>query len=157
PPGCELRPVFTGWFSVGLDQAHARGGRVEYGDGAARFAGATYDPTPHYRAAAVFDFHVEQELTAVRLREISRHQVGVLQREFEALDVDSAVAHVEPMADERRAGFLAIRSPIAASLPSALRDRGVFADARGDVLRLGPAPYITDHQLRDGMVALGEV
>ena len=36
-----------------------RGGQasVRYGDGAARFAGATYDPTSHYRAASVFAFH----------------------------------------------------------------------------------------------------
>jgi kynureninase len=33
----------------------------------------------------------------------------------------------------------------------------VFADARGDVLRFGPAPYLSDRQLRDAMGLLGEV
>ena len=31
-------------------------GAVEYPKGGMRFAGATYDPTSHYRAARVFDF-----------------------------------------------------------------------------------------------------
>src|SRR5918995_1507285 len=70
---------------------HGAGGRgVEYGAGAARFAGATYDPTSHYRAAAVFAFHVDQGLTPERLRALSRHQVGLLKTAFEALDVDPA-------------------------------------------------------------------
>ena len=154
PPGCRLRPVLTGWFSEfgGLGRP-ARGGRVEYGGGAARFSGATYDPVSHYRAAAVFAFHVEQRLTAERLRDINRRQVECLQRTFEALDLDPMVAHVEPMPADRRGGFLAIRCAHAAGLSRALRDQGVFTDVRGDFLRLGPAPYVTDHQLREAVNA----
>jgi kynureninase len=149
PPDCRLRPIFTGWFSefADLEQASARD-RVEYGAGAARFAGATYDPTSHYRAAAVFAFHAEQGLTPERLREISRRQVGLLKCGFEALDIDPAVAHVEPMPEDRRGGFLALRAARAGELSAALRSRGVLTDFRGDVLRLGPAPYLTDDQLR---------
>jgi kynureninase len=33
----------------------------------------------------------------------------------------------------------------------------VLADYRGDVLRLGPAPYLTDAQLDAAMSALGDV
>ncbi len=157
PPGCRLRPVLTGWFSefASLEEP-ARGGVVQYPEGAARFAGATYDPTSHYRGAAVFDFHVEQGLTAERLRAISRHQVGLLKASFEALDVDPAQASVEALRDDRRGGFLAIRSGRAGQLSRALRVRGVLTDARGDVLRLGPAPYLRDDQLRDAVAALGE-
>lgn len=158
PPGCQLRPVLTGWFSEfgALDQSD-RAGRVEYGGGAARFSGATYDPTSHYRGAAVFAFHVEQGLTAGRLREISRRQVDLLRRTFESLDVDPAAAHVEPMPVERRGGFLAIRCAQAADLCRALRDRGVLTDARGDLLRLGPAPYMSDLQLRNAVEALRDI
>src|SRR5207244_8953360 len=54
PPGCRLRPVLTGWFAEFGSLEHAALRRVvEYGPGAAAFAGATYDPTSHYRAAAV--------------------------------------------------------------------------------------------------------
>jgi kynureninase len=38
-----------------------------------------------------------------------------------------------------------------------LRERGVHSDARGDVLRLGPAPYLRDDQLRDAIHVLGEI
>ena len=127
---------------------------MQYGEGAVRFSGATYDPASHYRAAAVFAFHVEQGLTAERLRAINRRQVDCLQRTFESLDLDPAVAHVEPMPAERRGGFLAIRCARAAALSRALRDRGVLTDVRGDLLRLGPAPYLTDAQLRDAVNAL---
>jgi kynureninase len=154
PPGCHMRPVLTGWFAEFAALQHAGPRGVEYGAGAAAFGGATYDPTAHYRAAAVFDFHVAQGLTPERLREISRHQVGLLVREFEALDLDPAVAHVEKMPVDRRAGFLAIRSPRAGELHSALRHAGVLTDFRGDHLRLGPAPYLGDDQLRAAVVAL---
>ena len=46
PQGCRLRPVLTGWFAEFDALAEARTpGAVAYGEGAARFAGATYDPT----------------------------------------------------------------------------------------------------------------
>jgi kynureninase len=151
PAGTRMRPVLTGWFAEFVALEHAGSRAVEYGAGAAAFAGATYDPTAHYRASAVFDFHVQKGLTPQRLREISRQQVGLLQREFEALDVAPDVAVVERIPSERRAGFLAIRSPRAGPLTRALRDRGVLADFRGDVLRLGPAPYLSDTQLTDAI------
>jgi kynureninase len=158
PAECNLRPVLTGWFSeLAALQKAGRSRSVEYGAGAARFAGATYDPTSHYRAAAVFAFHAEQGLTPDRLRQISRHQVGLLKRAVEALDIDPAVAHVEPMSDDHRAGFLAIRAARADDLFRGLRARGVLTDVRGDVLRLGPAPYLTDDQLREAVRALRDV
>ena len=157
PPRCELRPVLTGWFSEFATLASTtRSGEVSYGAGAARFAGSTYDPTAHYRAAAVFDFHRDMQLTPVRLRAISEQQVGLLLHAFTALDLDPAVAAVIDMPAARRAGFLAIHTPYASKLVERLRTRGVFTDARGDVLRLGPAPYVTDDQLRSGIAFIGE-
>jgi kynureninase len=32
-----------------------------------------------------------------------------------------------------------------------------MTDSRGEVLRLGPAPYLSDAQLEAGVAALGEV
>jgi kynureninase len=156
PPGIRMRPVLTGWFASfdTLEDPGAAG--VAYGEGAAAFAGATYDPTSHYRAAAVFAFHQEQGLTPDRLRQISRGQVTLLRSEFEALDVSRSLAHVAPMAEDRRGGFLAIRAPRARHLAHLLRERGVHADARGETLRLGPAPYLRDDQLRDAIRALSE-
>ena len=61
------------------------------------------------------------------------------------------------MAGDRRAGFLALRSPRAGELSAALRGRGVLTDFRGDVLRLGPAPYLSDDQLREAVKAFQSV
>ena len=116
------------------------------------FAGATYDPTSHYRAAAVFAFHEQQGLTPDGLRQISRRQVACCERVRGARHAPS-VAHVEPMPEERRAGFLAIRAPGPDASSSLLRARGVTPTHGGDAA-LGPAPYLRDDQLRDAIRAL---
>lgn len=158
PPACDMRPVLTGWFAE-FEELQQKGAdrRVPYGRGASAFAGATYDPTSHYRAAAVFAFHEQQGLTALRLREISRRQVALLLSEFESLDLSETEARVEPMPAGRRGGFVAIRTARAGELSRALKERGVLTDARGQILRLGPAPYLDDGQLRDAVAALGDV
>jgi len=159
PPDIELRPVVTGWFSEFTVLAdRQRADRVAYGQGGDRFAGATYDPTSHYRAVAVFDFFRERGVTPALLREVSQHQIGLLAATFDALDLDPAVLNRDrgcPLAEV--GGFLALRSPVAASLARSLHARGVWTDARGEVLRLGPAPYLSDRQLRDAIGLLGEV
>lgn len=157
PPGGRMRPILTGWFAAFEARDERTDGRVPYGDGAAAFAGATYDATSHYRAAAVFAFHREQGLHPAMLRTISAHQVAMLISAFEALDVPPAIARVEEMPADRRGGFLAIRTPEARRFTRLLRERGVSTDARGDVLRFGPAPYLRDDQLTDAMTAFGEV
>jgi kynureninase len=159
PPDTDLRPVVTGWFSeftVLADGQPAQ--RVAYGLGGDRFAGATYDPTSHYRAAAVFDFFRERGLTPELLRQVSQHQVGLIASTFDALDLDPAVLSRDRACPlDEVGGFLALRSPVAATLVRSLCARGVWTDARGEVLRLGPAPYLSDRQLRDAMGLLGEV
>ena len=55
------------------------------------------------------------------------------------------------------AGFLALASPRAGEISNALRLRGVWTDYRGESLRLGPAPYLSDAQLDQAVAVLGEV
>ncbi|PYR39152.1 MAG: kynureninase [Acidobacteria bacterium] len=157
PPGSIMRPVLTGWFSeFAIRDRRQSGHTVTYGGGTARFAGATYDPTSHYRAAAVFAFHEQIGLEADVAREISLHQVGVLQTSVDALDAPRDLMEIVATRPEARGGFLAIRSSRPEELCAGLRDRGVYCDSRGNVLRLGPAPYLTDEQLRDAVARLGE-
>jgi len=149
--------MITGWFSEfhGLEQTPKRS--VGYGPGPDRFAGATYDPTSHYRAAAVFDFFERHGLTATMLREVSQHQVGLLARRFDDLGADPRVIRRDasvPLTD--LGGFLALRVRGAAALGQSLREAGVWVDARGDYLRFGPAPYLSDAQLESAMRALSE-
>jgi kynureninase len=149
----------TGWYSEFTALADRQGEeRVVYGQGGDRFAGATYDPTSHYRAAEVFEFFREQGLTPALLRAVSQHQVGLLASAFDALDLDPAVLSRDrdcPL--EQIGGFLALRSRRAAELVRRLRERGVWVDARGETVRLGPAPYLSDRQLRDAVGIIGEV
>ena len=162
PADCRMRPVITGWYAelsaLGAPAPQSASGgtmRVTYDSGAGAFAGATYDPTSHYRAAAVFAFHQEQGLVPERLRPLNMRQIALLKEAFERLDVDPGVAHIETMPAARRGGFLAIRTPQATSVAASLRADTVFVDARGDILRVGPAPFVRDDQLIAGVGAIG--
>lgn len=159
PRGVDLAPVVTGWFAEFATKSGGKNwDRVEFGRGAAAFGGATYDPTSHYRAARVFDFFTEQGLSPLFLREVSQHQVGLLARTFDALDLpeETIRRHRERPLTEI-AGFLALESPIATELSERLARRGVLTDARGRFLRLGPAPYLSDEQLVRAVEALAFV
>ena len=157
PPSCALLPVVTGWFSEFGALAERPEGAVPFGAGPARWAGATYDPTSHHRAARVFDFFEEQGLSSGFLRTVSQHQMGRLAARFDALDLDPAVIDRERTAPlSALGGFLALRTRHAAALQGALLARGVRADHRGEVLRLGPAPYLSDAQLDLAMDILGD-
>jgi kynureninase len=154
----ELRPAITGWYAEFAQLAAEHDpARVAYGRGAARFAGSTYDPTSHYRAARVMRFFDEQQLTPDRLRASYRRQVDLLAERFDALGAaDDLITRDRATPLERYGGFLALRSPIAGKLQLGLARRGVLTDSRGSWLRLGPAPYLADGQLEAAVAALGE-
>jgi kynureninase len=140
PQADELRPAFTGWYSEFAELAAAHEpGAVEYPKGGMRFAGATYDPTSHYRAARVFDFFEDQGLTPEALRDSYLRQTSLLAK---LLGEDE-----EPR--EQFGGFIAVEAPNAEEVSRRLAMEGVITDARGHYLRLGPAPYLTDAQLED--------
>ena len=159
PPDCSMRPVLTGWFSEFgelADKPDTR--RVAYAEGPLRFAGSTYDPVGHYRARAVLGFFRSERLDASLLRAVSQDQLARLVEGIEALGIDPAVlTWNRELPLERRGGFLALDAPNAGEIAARLRDRGVFTDHRGSVLRLGPAPYVTDAQLDEAVGLLGEV
>jgi kynureninase len=104
------------------------------------------------------DFFEEMDLTPQFLRDVSQHQVGALARAFDALDADTDVIRRDRSVPlEEIGGFLSLSSPRAETLSLRLGERGVHCDYRGDLLRLGPAPYLSDQQLRDAMDALGKL
>ena len=140
PQDTDLRPVVTGWFSEFTNLSRApKDGRVMYGPGPARFAGATYDFTSHYRAAAVFKFFEEQKLTPQKLRELNQHQLEILS---------------DGSRNDGIGGFLARTTPQAARLQRALRKQNIWTDYRDNTLRLGPAPYLSDPQISEAAAAV---
>lgn len=153
PPDTALRPVYTGWFSDFAHLDSARGaGPVRYGPRPCdRFAGSTYDPTSHYRALAVAGFFREQDLRVERLRELSLRQTARIMAGLDGFDL------LTPRAADERGGFVALRLPDAARVVRELRGRGVWADSRGNVLRLGPAPYTTDDEIDRALEMLRQV
>jgi len=158
PADCKLRPVATGWFSEFALKEKKPERPVVYGEGPARFAGATYDPTSQYRAASVFEFFEKHELTPSLLREVSQHQVGLLIERFDALDLDpKVIARDRSVSLDGIAGFLVLRSPRAGDLCKKLHSLGVFTDYRADVLRFGPAPYLSDGQIEQAVQGLRNV
>ncbi|MEP7125108.1 MAG: hypothetical protein ABJE95_29530, partial [Byssovorax sp.] len=90
-------------------------------------------------------------LTVPRLRAISLRQtrriLGILDAHGRGADVAAA------RDDDRRGGFVAVRHASAGAVVARLRAAGVFADARRDLLRLGPAPYLTDAEIDRGTLA----
>jgi kynureninase len=157
PQADELRPAITGWFAEfeELHEAHEPGA-TEYPRGSMRFAGSTYDPTSHYRAARVFDFFEEQGLTPKRLRESYLQQTTLLAESFDALGLDD-VSRPRDRPLDAFGGFLALESERAEELSRRLLEAGIITDSRGRYLRLGPAPYHSDEQLEAAVEHLGRV
>jgi kynureninase len=159
PDGVEFRPALTGWFSeFGMITAPKVQGQVNYGPSHWQFAGSTYDPISHYRASSVLDFFRDMQYSPVKLREISLHQLKYLASEFDKAGMPSDI--IDRKRDiplEKFGGFIVFYTKRAARITSELRQRNIFVDFRGENLRFGPAPYLSNRQLADSIVALKEI
>lgn len=158
PKNCALRPAITGWFASFSTLDEPRSNGVSYDDGNQRFVSGTYDPASQFRAAKVVEFFEEQQLTSSVLREQYLKQVDLLKESFLNRDLVPEIIklrHNRP--PEQNGGFLALRSPFAKTICAKLFENGVFTDARGDVLRMGPAPYITSGQIKQAIEELVNV
>jgi selenocysteine lyase/cysteine desulfurase len=160
PKDCKLRPTITGWFAAfdSLDEPRDDTTPVQYDDGNQRFATGTYDPASQFRAAKVVEFFKEQGLTPAVLRQQYLDQVKLLKQLFQEQNFNPEIIrlrHSRPL--DENGGFLALQSPYARTVRAKLMDQGVFTDARGDILRLGPAPYIKSEQIKQGIQQLAEV
>lgn len=154
PSGSTLRPVYTGWFADFGALAGPAGGAVGYGPGGARWSGATFDPASVYRADAVIGHFERFGLTPELLRAVSLRQTRRILDRFDAKG--RGVEILSARDDARRGGFVAVRAGGASDRAARLRARGVFVDARGAALRLGPAPYLTDDEIDRGVDAVIE-
>lgn len=158
PKDSDLRPLWTGWFADFENLEKQNPGRaVTYGNHGQRFAGATYDPVSHYRASRVFFFFEEMKLTPTYLRKVSQHQIKLLVECFDALDLDPKLIRREQVSLETLGGFLSLVTPQAKRFCEDLRKYDVLTDYRGEHLRFGPAPYLSDEQIKNAIAILGEV
>lgn len=147
PPGCTLRPAYTGWYAEFGALDKPRDGQVQYSQNGMRFAGATMDFTALYRLRAVFALLADNQLNVATINE----HVMAMQRVF--LDKLAATGHPLLNADtlvvsdpQQRGHFLTFQLPDAkrtAALAAWLREQGIYTDYRGDRIRFGLALYHT--------------
>lgn len=158
PKNCRLRPAVTGWFASFSTLDKTRDDQpVGYDEGNQRFATGTYDPVSQFRAAKVVEFFREQNLTPEVLKNQYRKQVGLLRELFTSRRFDPSkikLKHERPL--EENGGFLALESPMAREICASLMKKEVYTDARGNILRMGPAPYITTGQIEKAIEMLGQ-
>ncbi len=146
PPNEVFRPIITGWFAEFAALAEKKvPGEVFYGEKHWAFEGSTYDPVSHYRALKVFEFFKEQKLTPELLQTINNHQKVLIESEFKKCDLNPSIIKLKDV--KNRGGFLTFETQYANFISNTLRKYNILTDYRGDFLRLGPAPYLTDNQL----------
>ncbi len=158
PAGCGLRPAITGWFASFDSLDRPREEAVTFDPGERRFASGTYDPSSQFRAAKVVEFFRRHRLTPERLRRQYRAQVSLLRETFLSADLPPERIRLRhELPPDRTGGFLALQSPHARTIREKLLERGVYTDARGEILRMGPAPYTGSGQIREAVDRLAEV
>ncbi len=142
PADCDLRPLYTGWFSDFGQLSGAQGEAVGYGAQAMRFWGSTFDASGLYRFNAVMRWLGELGVTG---REIHAH-VGALERQF--LDGLAAaalarlpVAALTPPEGAPRGNFLTFDLDAAEDVERRLAAHRVLVDRRGRRLRFGFGLY----------------
>lgn len=146
PHGRELRPEITGWFAGFGSLADPQDARVGYDGGAARFLGATLEPTPFYRLNAVCELLEREGLDIAALHAHSEAlQARFLERVAEGAAGALAIDELTPGPDEvpgaRRGNFLTFRRDDARELQARLAEARVITDARADRLRFGFGLY----------------
>ena len=147
PPGCDLRPVDTGWFASFNTLSTGPGAAVDYAPAAMRFWGATFDPCGVYRFNASMDMLVQAGVDAAA---IHRHST-LLQEHF--LDGLArmrlkrlAPGHLVPPPGVPRGNFLAFEVDDAGGMYQRLKDNRVVIDRRDRRLRFGFGVY---HDIAD--------
>ena len=151
PPGFGPRPPITGWYAE-FEDLSLPVGSVGYARDAARFLGATFDPSGLYRFNAVQQVLAKNGLSTDR---ISKHTAALQENLLQSIGV-TPLAEAEllnPPNPGPHARFLALRSPRAQDWYSALKANNCITDVRGDVLRIGFGIY-QDHDDVERLAAL---
>ena len=144
----RYRPRNTGWFAD-FEHLEAAQQQVSYGANFQRFLGATFEPTPLYRANAVMDWMDTNHLSVENLRTQAKLQTDLLISAFDdSLLSKKGFSVASPRDSELRASFVSFEHESATELSRMLAQNGLRTDARGTLLRLGPAPYTTVDECR---------
>ncbi|HST02697.1 MAG TPA: aminotransferase class V-fold PLP-dependent enzyme [Usitatibacter sp.] len=149
PPGCELRPIDTGWYASFDTLAVAPGAAVPYSGDGYRFWGATFDPSGLYRFNAAMDW---LEGTGTSVADIHHHAIELQKHFLDGLArlrlASLGPEHLVPPAGVPRGNFLAFDVDRAEELHERIAAQGVYIDRRDRRLRFGFGVYHSEHDVR---------
>jgi len=149
PPGCELRPLDTGWYASFDTLAVAPGEAVPYSADGYRFWGATFDPSGLYRFNAAMDW---LQATGTGIEDIHRHALALQKHFLDGLArlgrPALAPSHLVPASEVARGNFLAFDVDDAEAIHARIAAQGVYIDRRDRRLRFGFGVYHAEHDVR---------
>lgn len=145
PANCQLRPLNTGWFAE-MAELENRTEGVSFGNNWLRFAGATMDYAPFYKALAVMELFEKENITVDTIHKV------VLQNQRRFLSAMDAAQHpllnrqnlIAHDLENGHGNFFTFRcgsAENAENLQAELHTKNVLCDRRKQLLRLGFAIY----------------
>lgn len=145
PRGCSLRPLNTGWFAE-MAELENRAEGVGFGDDWLRFAGATMDYSPLYKALAVLEQFKHDDVSVEHIHEYVQ---GNQRRFLAAMDAadhpllnrSNLIHHDLEDGHGHFFTFNCGSAEQAEQLQGELRNKNVLCDRRQHLLRLGFAIY----------------
>jgi kynureninase len=142
PPGCDLRPVNTGWFASFRSLTGPQPAQVPYEPDAMRFWGATFDPCGVYRFNAAMDMLRDSGVTPDR---IHAHSLELQERFLAGLETLAlprlGPRHLVLPRDVPRGNFLVFDVDDAAPMFAKLAENHIAIDRRDRRLRFGFGVY----------------
>lgn len=141
------RTLDVGWFALNDPFAFERHERPDFAGGADGWLDATPAVLPFYQARAGLEFTLA--VGVERLRAYSKMQQALL---TDCL-AEQGVSTLD--ADRPHGAFLTVKAPRSKNLVARLREHGVIADARADLLRLCPDIINSSDELMESSKRIG--
>lgn len=145
----RFRPALTGWLGQ-ADPFAFDPTTLQYADDARRFETGT--PPIFAAAAARAGISIINEVgvdrVEGRIHRLSAHAISAAR--------DRGLDYVGPLDPARKGALNAIRVPRPAAMEAALRERGIIATARGDVVRVAPHFFTTLQEIERVMDEIRE-
>ena len=144
-----LRTLDTGWFAQDLAFAFERPEIPHYASGGNAFLESTPAILPFYQARAGLNFTLA--IGVQRLRDYSLQQQQFMENLFQQYEI--------PFLEKtgHRGAFIAIPHTQVETITTQLKDSGVIADCRENLLRLCPDLLTTEEKLSTAIDKLAEI
>lgn len=154
PSNCNLRPAITGWFASFETLDSEQSEMTAYSKNGMRFWGATLDMTSFLRFSYVWNFFYkngldvdkfDQYIKSLQLQFLNQNN---LSKYFTSLNVNE-IGHfiTAELSDTEKAK----------SIHNLLKSKGIITDFRGNRLRFGFGPYLSQQDIETVKVAINSI